>query len=78
MVEAKVLGFGLIMKNYEDDLYFCQLDEGCADDFLYKGNRLSVPKTNVRLLFIQDVHESPHSGHFNIQKTLEMLNRHFY
>ena len=46
--------------------------------FCLKGNRLCIPKTNLRQLLVKEVHEGSLGGHFGIQKTLDMLSQHFY
>ena len=46
--------------------------------FLFKENRLCIPKTNLRQLLVKEVHEGSLRGHFGIQKTLDMLSQHFY
>ena len=88
ILETKILGFEMIKPLYlEDDdlkeLYLeCQsapkglfhVDHG----FMFKGNRLCIPKSPIRLLLVKEVHEGSLGGHFGIQKTLDMIAQHFY
>nr|KYP51637.1 Transposon Ty3-I Gag-Pol polyprotein [Cajanus cajan] len=46
--------------------------------FLFKANRLCVPKCSIRELLVSESHEGGLMGHFGVQKTLEILQEHFY
>ncbi|XP_074283863.1 uncharacterized protein LOC141608406 [Silene latifolia] len=47
------------------------------DGFLFKGNRLCVPKHPIRELLVREAHGGGLAGHFGVAKTLEMLKEHF-
>ena len=88
VVEAKVLGFDLIKEYYKEDGDFNGVMEKCVhgvydlfslhDGFLFKGNRLCIPKCPIRSLLIHEVHGGGLAGHVGIQKTMELLQAHFY
>ena len=48
------------------------------DGFLFKGNRLCVPKHAIRELLIREAHGGGLAGHFGVTKTLEILKEHFF
>ena len=48
------------------------------DRFLFRANKLCVPKSSVRLLLLQESHAGGLMGHFGRDKTLLMLADHFY
>ncbi|XP_042423751.1 uncharacterized protein LOC122011425, partial [Zingiber officinale] len=48
------------------------------DNYLFKNNRLCVPRGSMRKLLVREAHEGGLMGHFGVQKTLEMLLEHFY
>ncbi|XP_042377669.1 uncharacterized protein LOC121970764, partial [Zingiber officinale] len=48
------------------------------DNYLFKNNRLCVPRESMRKLLVREAHEGGLMGHFGVQKTLEMLLEHFY
>ena len=85
---ARVIGFEMIKDLYPEDSDFKDIYASCLEGsqgmfsinqgFLFKGNRLCIPKTNLRQLLVKKVHEGSLGGHFGIQKTLDMLSQHFY
>ncbi|XP_074570603.1 uncharacterized protein LOC141827283 [Curcuma longa] len=48
------------------------------DNYLFKNNRLCVPRGSMRELLVREAHEGGLMGHFGVQKTLEMLHEHFH
>ena len=88
ILEARILGFKIIKEQYPGDPDFNILYTACLTEpqglfyiqqgFLFKGNRLCIPKTPLRTLLIKEVHEGSLAGHFGIQKTLYMVSQHFY
>ena len=48
------------------------------DGFLFKGNRLCMPRSPLRYVLVKEVHEGALGGHFGIQKTLDMLAQKFF
>lgn len=47
------------------------------EGFMFKGNKLCIPKSPLRYLLVKEVHEGALGGHFGIQETLDMLAQHF-
>jgi hypothetical protein len=45
---------------------------------LYRANKLCVPASSVRLLFLQEAHEGGLIGHFGVKKTEDVLAAHFF
>ncbi|XP_071714564.1 uncharacterized protein [Rutidosis leptorrhynchoides] len=86
--EARVLGFSFVKELYEVDLDFAKIlscspieskrDYVEQDGFLFKGNRLCISKDSIRELLTIEAHGGGLAGHFGINKTLEILNEHFY
>jgi hypothetical protein len=48
------------------------------DGFLYRANKLCVPTSSVRLLFLQEVHGGGLMGHFGVKKTKDVLATPFF
>ncbi|XP_057543321.1 uncharacterized protein LOC130821549 [Amaranthus tricolor] len=88
ILDAKVLGFEMIKEQYKTDPDFSTLYQQCSQQpqgpfsiqqgFLFKGNRLCIPRTSLRTALVREIHEGSLAGHFGIQKTLDMLAKHFY
>ena len=87
-VDSKVLGFELIKEYYDKDNDFSTVIVECKhgtnnnyhliEGFLFKGNKLCVPKCPVRELLIREAHGGGLAGHFGINKTTELLQEHFH
>jgi transposase InsO family protein len=48
------------------------------DGLLYRANKLCVPASSVRLLFLQEAHGGGLMGHFGVKKTEDVLAAHFF
>ena len=82
------MGFEFIKDQYSVCPDFSELYQTCRDKpqglfsihqgFLFKGNKLCIPKLPLRSVLVKEVHEGSIAGHFGIQKTLDMLAKHFY
>jgi hypothetical protein len=48
------------------------------DGLLYHANKLCVPASSVRLLFLQEAHGGGLMGHFGVKKTEDVLAAHFF
>jgi hypothetical protein len=48
------------------------------DGLLYRANKLCVPVSSVRLLFLQEAHGGGLMGHFGVKKTEDVLTAHFF
>ena len=88
ILEAKILGFEMIKPLYLEDDDLKELYLECQstpkgpfhveNGFMFKGNRLCIPKSPIRTLLVKEVHEGALGGHFGIQKTLDMVAQHFF
>ncbi|XP_071707878.1 uncharacterized protein [Rutidosis leptorrhynchoides] len=88
ILEARVLGFSFVQELYEADPAFSPIlncspaefkrDYVEHDGFLFKGSRLCISKDSIRELLVIEAHGGGLTGHFGINKTLEILNEHFY
>ena len=88
VMEARVLGFQFIHDHYKEDEDFKPYlndQEGnkqgpyiLQEGFLFKGNKLCIPKGPIRKLLVKEVHGGGLAGHFGINKTIDMLKEHFY
>jgi hypothetical protein len=48
------------------------------DGLLYRANKLCVPASSVRLLFLQEAHGGGLMRHFRVKKTEDVLTAHFF
>jgi hypothetical protein len=48
------------------------------DGLLYRANKLCVPASSVRLLFLQEAHGGGLMGHFGVKKTENVLAAHLF
>jgi len=87
-METRVLGFQFIRELDQDDEDFRNYLHD-ADDrkhipytlqegFLFKGNKLCIPKWLIQKLLVKEVHGGGLLGHFGINKTIDMLTEHFF
>ena len=87
-LDVRLLGFETLKGYYANDGDFGELFGKCTngaqgeflvqDGFLFKGNRLCVPKNAIRELLIREAHGGGLAGHFGVVKTLEVLKEHFF
>jgi hypothetical protein len=83
--------FGLesIKELYATDVDFKDSYENCRegrtwnkyvlqDGLLYRANKLCVPASSVRVLFLQEAHGGGLMGHFGVKKTEDVLAAHFF
>ncbi|XP_021759479.1 uncharacterized protein LOC110724369 [Chenopodium quinoa] len=73
IMETKILGFEVMKESYKDDLELKEIMESCkngvhgsfviVDGFLFKGNKLCVPKGAIRELLIKEAHGGGLAGH---------------
>ncbi|KAJ9536696.1 hypothetical protein OSB04_un000081 [Centaurea solstitialis] len=84
MVDTRVIGFEHIKGLYESDNDFAQEFKAptrnftLQDGFLFKGNKLCIPKCGVRELLVREVHSGAIAGHFGIHKTMDLLAENFF
>ncbi|XP_071933817.1 uncharacterized protein [Coffea arabica] len=87
-LDAKLLGFELIKDIYAQDSDFGELYLSCkhtgqgkffiSDGYLFYANRLCIPHGSIRELLVRESHSGGLMGHFGVDKTLAMLQEHFY
>ena len=87
-LESKVLRFEGIRDMYAQDEDFKAILESCSSHthgsfhletgFLFKGNRLCIPKCGLRELLIQELYGGALANHFGIKKTCFMLKEHYF
>jgi len=64
-------------KKVVEDPSLCEsftLQEG----FLFKENKVCIPKNPLRNMIVKEAYEGALIGHFGINNTLEILKEHFY
>ncbi|XP_027158001.1 uncharacterized protein LOC113759619 [Coffea eugenioides] len=87
-LDAKLLGFELIKDIYAQDSDFGELYLSCkhtgqgkffiSDGYLFYANRLCIPHGSICELLVRESHSGGLMGHFGVDKTLAMLQEHFY
>ncbi|XP_040947332.1 uncharacterized protein, partial [Gossypium hirsutum] len=78
-LNAKVLGFEHIKELYDDDADFGHIYKNCGhttfekfylvDGFLFRINKLCIPKCSMRGLLIHEAHSGGLMGHFGVART---------
>ena len=48
------------------------------DDYLFRENKLCVPRCSMRELLVREAHSGGLMGHFGVKKTIEILSEYFY
>ncbi|XP_075515403.1 uncharacterized protein LOC142550046 [Primulina tabacum] len=87
-LESKILGFGHMKELYLLDEDFKEIFETCMhgphvkfylhNGFLFREDRLCIPKSSIRELLVREAHGGGLMGHFGVAKTLNCLHEHFY
>ncbi|XP_073061780.1 uncharacterized protein [Primulina eburnea] len=87
-LESKILGFELVKELYVLDDDFKEVFETCMHGphdkfylhkgFLFREDRLCIPKSSIRELLVREAHGGGLMGHFGVAKTLSALHEHFY
>jgi len=87
-MKARVIGIEEVKSSYKDDPDFGEIFLKCLnhavkdfyilDGFLFKGNRICVPKSSLRISLVKEFHEGGMAGHFGIEKTLQLIGEYFY
>ena len=88
-LSAKLLGFEFIKELYQHDDDFGDIYTSCDngavsddfylfDGFLFKRNRLCIPKCSMRELLVKEAHGGGLMGHFGVNKTYDMMLEHFF
>ena len=85
-LEAKVLGFHSIQELYKEDPDFKELFQGISNDnpytihegYLFKSNKLCILRSPLRELLVREAHRGAPAGCFVLNKTIDILQEHFY
>jgi hypothetical protein len=88
-LDHKFFGLESIQELYATNVDFKDAYENCRegrtwnkyvlqDGLLYHANKLCVPASSVRLLFLQEAHGGGLMGHFEVKKTKDVLAAHFF
>ena len=88
IVGSRIIGFEMLKEQYSTCPDFSEVYQKCQtipqrlfsikQGFLFSGNKLCIPQSPLRLVLVKEIHERSLGGHFGIQKTLNMLAKHFY
>jgi len=86
ILEAKVLAFHLIQAIHKEDPNFKPLMEEVLENgphtvqegYLFRYNKLCIPKCSLRELLAREAHRSVLASHFSLNKTIGILKEHFY
>ena len=91
IMSTKVIGFEKLQKEYESCPDFGEVyttlrtehlhvvdDFILRDGYLFKANKLCIPRTSVKDFLVWEVHMGGLSGHFGRVKTIEEVERQFY
>ena len=86
-----VTGFEQIQQEYTNDNDFGTIyadflngdkdkhpHHGVHDGFLFRGNKLCLPATSIREHVVRELHSGGCSGHLGCDKTLTLVDDHFY
>jgi hypothetical protein len=88
-LDHKFFGLESIKELYAMDVDFKYAYKNCRegriwnkfmlqDGLLYRANKLCVPASFVRLLFLKEAHRGDLMGHFGVKKTEDVLAAHFF
>ncbi|GJY71311.1 RNA-directed DNA polymerase [Tanacetum coccineum] len=86
-ISSEFVGFELVI--YASDEYFCDIwdkieikqhrdDFLVLDSYLFRGNRLFIPKTSLKSQLIKKMHEGGLSGQLGRDKTIASIEKIFY
>jgi len=91
VMSVEVTGFERLKEEYEScsefgEIYLTLKDENhrvingyhLQDGYLFRDNKLCIPKTSVRDFLIWEIHVRGLSGHFGRNKTIEEVERQFF
>ena len=85
---AKLYGFENIKELYVNDHDFANIYSACEtvafgkfyrhDGYLFRENRICVPKCSMREVLVREAQSGGLMGHFGVAKTLDVLIEHFF
>ena len=87
-LDARLLGFEQLKELYEHDRDFKEIFRTCSkhgfnkfyifEGYLFRENKLCVPNCSIRELLVREGHSGGLMSHFDVLKTLSLLQEHFY
>ncbi|GKC94625.1 putative CCCH-type zinc finger family protein, partial [Tanacetum coccineum] len=87
-MQVQIVGFEIFKELYGDDPDFIVIWKKCQDQpyqrfvlqdgFVFKENRLCIPKCSLRESIIMEGHAGGLAGHFGVDKAVTWLSEHFY
>ncbi|XP_073121517.1 uncharacterized protein [Henckelia pumila] len=87
-LDSKFLGFEYVKELYANDHDFGEIYVSCLhgprdkffmhDGYLFKEDKLCVPKSSIRELLVRESHGGGLMRHFGVAKTYDTLHEHFY
>ena len=91
VMSVKVIGFERLKDDYESCPNFGELytslsnasrpildDYTLQDGYLFKANKLCIPRSLMRDFLVWEIHVGGLVGHFSRDKTIEEVERQFY
>ncbi|XP_073120524.1 uncharacterized protein [Henckelia pumila] len=83
-LDSKFLGFEYVKALYVSDVDFGEIYVSCMrgpkdkfylhDGYLFKDDKLCIPKSSIRELLVRKSHSGGLMGHFGVAKTYQMLH----
>uniref|UniRef100_A0A2N9GME3 Reverse transcriptase n=1 Tax=Fagus sylvatica TaxID=28930 RepID=A0A2N9GME3_FAGSY len=70
--------FGELYSNLRSTPHPTQDDYFLQNGYLFKANRLCIPRTSIRDFLVWEIHAGGLAGHFGRDKTIEEVERQFY
>ena len=86
ILEAKLLGFPTVQGIFKEGLDFQEVLQGelkggpysVQGGYVFRGNKLCVPRGPWRELLVREAHGGALAGHFGLNKTIDILKEHLY
>ncbi|XP_073118636.1 uncharacterized protein [Henckelia pumila] len=86
-LDFKFLGFEHVKELYVSDIDFGEIYASCMrgpkdkfyfhDGYLFKEDKLCIPKYSIKELLVRESHSGGLMGHFGVAKTYQILHEHF-